>query len=825
MVTTIDLNSGGPFTFNVPEGTEPWTKVAQFEFVPRQSQEDPSQNQPDVLFLAVWPIGGNTDNIFIDPNTNEVFVIGSPVDSASTKQIWLECACFVQFADGTSQNEASIALTANVVDRDNQPNAMDFTVAEGVTEKSDNQFSIREDIASKDPIKLVRLDISDVDEKNEFRQYDIKIEGADKEHFLPPVNENGEWWLYLKGGRNLDQDVANPKSSYNIRIEYSSVLTADTFGDAPDPEPFELVVQKVDEPAELAPTSPTEFYVDEDALLGFTGAKYEVGRINAIDPDNHNLAEADKDKVSLFATSRLVNLLQVNNISFAELDNQFFFTEYLDSENPQNGMAKLMFSVRPNHSFDYESKDEYKVFVAVGSTANRNPAKPNEGTFGFHTGQLITVKVNNVIEEGETMTVQVAADEQSKIGKVKFGADNATYSVYERDLTTNELKLSSNFVVYDGHLVSTKDAVARLNPYNLVITENGTDNKREANITLHNLDFDETDGSFDLEDGMYANSENAYINVSLGRDEAGNRLGFVAGQSGETENGTWEVYETSYGSTYLRYTAKEDADGQTDSFSIGITDGNGGFGVVTITLKIGLEKTATEETPNIDGGGFDDVLTGDEFVNHIFGNDGDDILKGKGGNDTLYGGNGHDLLYGDEGRDGLNGGAGNDTMWGGAEVDIIDGGLGSDQLYGDEGDDVLKGGADSDSLYGGTGKDEIDGGSGDDHINGEAGADEITCGTGDDFIIVRKGQHGDIIKDFNDAEGDTLCIPGYGDDPIYVHWENGNTYLKDGTGDDAITYVTLENFTNIFTKSSLVEYNLADLVYVDLPEPPQPEVL
>lgn len=218
-------------------------------------------------------------------------------------------------------------------------------------------------------------------------------------------------------------------------------------------------------------------------------------------------------------------------------------------------------------------------------------------------------------------------------------------------------------------------------------------------------------------------------------------------------------------------------------------------------------------------------IVGTANADHLLGSIGDDVLRGKAGHDTLIGGRGDDKLIGGKGDDVLFGGAGDDVLKGGKGRDTLNGGNGHDQLFGGYGNDIINGADGRDSLYGGSGNDTIDGGSGDDHINGEAGADEITCGTGDDFIIVRKGQHGDIIKDFNDAEGDTLCIPGYGDDPIYVHWENGNTYLKDGTGDDAITYVTLENFTNVFTKSSLVEYNLADLVYVDLPEPSQPEII
>ncbi|AXO86534.1 type I secretion C-terminal target domain-containing protein [Pseudomonas parafulva] len=109
-----------------------------------------------------------------------------------------------------------------------------------------------------------------------------------------------------------------------------------------------------------------------------------------------------------------------------------------------------------------------------------------------------------------------------------------------------------------------------------------------------------------------------------------------------------------------------------------------------------------------------------------------DISRSNDGNDTLIGGDGDDILFGQGGDDYLDGGRGND---------ILLGGTGNDTLIGGEGNDLLIGGAGNDILIGGKGDDILIGGS------------------GADTFVWKAGDFGnDVIKDFNQQEGDRLDL-------------------------------------------------------------------
>lgn len=113
---------------------------------------------------------------------------------------------------------------------------------------------------------------------------------------------------------------------------------------------------------------------------------------------------------------------------------------------------------------------------------------------------------------------------------------------------------------------------------------------------------------------------------------------------------------------------------------------------------------------NLEGGGGDDVLYGNDARNILYGGwrqvcvsrgggysctyvDGDDTLYGGGADDKLYPGIGHDTVYG---------GAGNDEIWGDRGHDYLFGGDGNDVLYGDAGDDTINGGPGYDTCSGET---------------------------------------------------------------------------------------------------------------------------
>jgi Ca2+-binding RTX toxin-like protein len=140
-----------------------------------------------------------------------------------------------------------------------------------------------------------------------------------------------------------------------------------------------------------------------------------------------------------------------------------------------------------------------------------------------------------------------------------------------------------------------------------------------------------------------------------------------------------------------------------------------GFGTDSLVSIEGLE-----------GGSFNDSLTGDAGANLLLGGLGDDTLNGGAGNDTLNGGLGVDTAtYADAGA--------------GVTVSLavttaqVTGGAGTDLLVGIEN---LIGSSLSDVLTGNAGANRIEGGDGNDRITGGAGADTLVGGEGNDLFIV-----------------------------------------------------------------------------------------
>ncbi|MEM9276420.1 MAG: hypothetical protein AAGA80_26235, partial [Cyanobacteria bacterium P01_F01_bin.143] len=144
----------------------------------------------------------------------------------------------------------------------------------------------------------------------------------------------------------------------------------------------------------------------------------------------------------------------------------------------------------------------------------------------------------------------------------------------------------------------------------------------------------------------------------------------------------------------------------------------------------------------------DSTPTGDNNLNGTSSGDridsgaGHDIARGGAGNDDVNGDNGKDRLFGDAGIDEIDGGNDDDFLKGGDDADNIFGGNGDDVLLGDAGNDTLLGGAGIDSLNGGAGDDLLDGGTNSDRMIGGADAD---------IFVVRPGDTGNIIYDFEDG--------------------------------------------------------------------------
>ena len=252
----------------------------------------------------------------------------------------------------------------------------------------------------------------------------------------------------------------------------------------------------------------------------------------------------------------------------------------------------------------------------------------------------------------------------------------------------------------------------------------------------------------------------------------------------------------------------------------------------------------------IEGSMYDDVLTGNNEVNHLWGLGGDDSLDGDGGDDMLNGGPGNDNLDGENGDDTLIGGPGEDNLIGGrgsdtasyagstmgvtvrlhanqamggdaegdefgrmVEFDYVEvdedgetherskmvpdimnltGSSMNDNLAGDGRDNVIDGGAGDDKLYGGPigGDDVMFGGAGDDMVFGGKGDDEL-FGDGGESENVDKT----VVVNARMAGNDTLkggpgsntMSGGPGNDTFVIVRDKGSARDEADGGDDMDT--------------------------------------
>jgi Ca2+-binding RTX toxin-like protein len=162
---------------------------------------------------------------------------------------------------------------------------------------------------------------------------------------------------------------------------------------------------------------------------------------------------------------------------------------------------------------------------------------------------------------------------------------------------------------------------------------------------------------------------------------------------------------------------------------------------VTANLETGIATGEGSDTladvENLEGGAYDDSLTGDDGGNWLAPGPGNDTVDGGAGlvdvvsyffSETAVSvdltagtatGQGTDTLTGIEGANGSN------------LDDTLIGDEGSNGLYGSAGDDTLSGGDGDDSLNGEAGDDSLDGGNGTDIVKGGIGTD--VCLNGEDI--------------------------------------------------------------------------------------------
>jgi len=212
-----------------------------------------------------------------------------------------------------------------------------------------------------------------------------------------------------------------------------------------------------------------------------------------------------------------------------------------------------------------------------------------------------------------------------------------------------------------------------------------------------------------------------------------------------------------------------------DDFGGDILDGGNGVdiaqywnassGVVVDLNKIGSQDTVSAgmdtliSIENINGGSFNDTLTGNDLSNSLFGGAGNDVLTGGDGADNLMGGKGNDFIDGGNGIDMAH-------YWNATAGVYVNLSLTNAQNTKGEGIDTLlnieslNGSGFNDILIGNTAENRLLGGAGNDVLNGLLGNDVLTGGLGKDVFILNtaigKSNH-DVITDFSVTD-DTIKL-------------------------------------------------------------------
>lgn len=180
------------------------------------------------------------------------------------------------------------------------------------------------------------------------------------------------------------------------------------------------------------------------------------------------------------------------------------------------------------------------------------------------------------------------------------------------------------------------------------------------------------------------------------------------------------------------------------------------YGLSAVLFSGNDQINGSAQSDTLIGFAGDDQIRGADGADSLFGEGGSDCVMGNQGSDTLDGGEGADLLRGGQGDDVLLGADGADELRGGLGNDLLFGGLAADSLYGAAGGDSLEGGQGDDLLAGDDGDDRLIGDLGNDTLIGGAGNDTLEGGLGSDRFVFSAGL--DVIRDFNQSQGDTLAV-------------------------------------------------------------------
>jgi Ca2+-binding RTX toxin-like protein len=320
---------------------------------------------------------------------------------------------------------------------------------------------------------------------------------------------------------------------------------------------------------------------------------------------------------------------------------------------------------------------------------------------------------------------------------------------------------------------------------------------------LHGGAFDDTFTGDAADNGLFGNGGNDTLYGGDGSD------GLSGGPGDDTiDGGTGRFDNVSFW----------DATGPVNASLVDGTSSGGGEGSDTFTNVNGLN-----------GGPYDDTLTGNDADNFLGGNGGNDTLSGGGGNDFLNGGAGDDSMDGGGGQfdavaffdatgpvtaslaTGTATGDGSDTF---VNVNQFHGGPFDDTFTGDARDNGFFGNGGNDTVFGGDGNDNFTGGPGDDTFDGGSGTfDSVSLydagggvtaslvtntssggGLGNDSFTGVEALSGGAFGDqLTGGPGSTGGVSGAGGDDTLVGGSGGG-YLLGNEGNDTITGGSANDF-------------------------------
>lgn len=269
-----------------------------------------------------------------------------------------------------------------------------------------------------------------------------------------------------------------------------------------------------------------------------------------------------------------------------------------------------------------------------------------------------------------------------------------------------------------------------------------------------------------------------------------------------------------------RFQAGSEADLLDTDFSLNLVAGDPDFDLPVGMILTGMMPDTVFSSAALAMLEGDDVVSGDQFDNHLTGGIGADTLTGGPGADHLDGGAGFDLasyasaksavvadmllesrMTGDaagdvfQGIEGIEGSGFDDDMRGTHAANLIEGLGGHDELHGRNGDDTLSGGHGNDILLGGAGSDHLIGGPGRDraaYYNAKAAVtvdlirpdDNLGDAAGDSYTLVEDLQGTRFADLLLGSNGANRLLGASGDD--ILHGRGGDDILLGMGGDDVL---------------------------------------